>query len=125
MRAACLQAMVLAFCFSLLLAACLLPDREARAGDAAFEQTVQSIKDEWANVFYLMPADEQTPRFEGLLNRVRDLAVRYPASPEPLVLEALVQCGLAAADGGLGALGRINRAREVLNQSLVIDPLAM
>lgn len=97
----------------------------ASAANAIAQQAVQPLKDQWAEVFYRMPPKEQGPKLAVFLTQARDLVRRYPQAAEPLLMEALVLCSQAGSDGGLGALGKVKEAREVLNRAIAIDPLAM
>jgi tetratricopeptide (TPR) repeat protein len=64
-------------------------------------------------------------KLEAILPRVHALVERYPQEAEPLVMEALVLCTHAAAKPGLGALGQVKRARDLLVKSIGLDPMAM
>jgi len=108
--------------FAWLLA--LSPMADA-TGEAAAVRAVDELKTAWAEIFYRQPRDQQTPKLKALLPRVRELARRYPQAAEPLIMETLILCALAAADGGFGALGKLRDARELLEKSLKLDPLAM
>jgi tetratricopeptide (TPR) repeat protein len=93
--------------------------------EPAARQAVQRIEEEWAEIFYRLPLAAQAKKLAPLLPRLQALAHHYPVAAEPLVMEALVLCALAAADTGLGSLGRVERARALLVKSLALDPLAM
>jgi len=95
------------------------------ATDSQAQAAVQPLKDEWAEVFYRMPTKQQATQLEVFLTRARELVKRYPQAAEPLLMEALVLCSQAGVDGGLGALGKVKAAREVLNRAISLDPLAM
>ncbi len=86
---------------------------------------MQSLQDEWADIFYLLPADEQAGKFETLLPRVHALVERYPQEAEPLVMEAYVLCTYAAAEFSLSSLSKVARARDLLIKSIAINPKAM
>lgn len=106
----------------LLMMAVALPGLATEPG---IRQVVQSIEEEWAQIFYRLPADQQAGKLTALLPRLEALAARHPRDAEPLVMESLVLCSLAAAEGGFKALKRVERARELLIKSLTLDPLAM
>lgn len=89
------------------------------------EQQVQTLEDEWAEIFYHQPTSRQGALFEALLPRVRAVKTRYPQRAEPLILEAIVLCTYAAADWGLSSLSRIGEARGLLVKSIDLDPKAM
>ncbi|MGZ4959611.1 MAG: hypothetical protein ACXV7J_10180 [Methylomonas sp.] len=95
------------------------------AADPTVQQLVQNLQDEWSNIFYRLPADEQAEKFEALLPRVHALVEQYPQEAEPLVLEAHVLCTYAAAEFGLGSLRKVARARELLVKAIAINPAVM
>lgn len=86
---------------------------------------VQQIQDEWAEVFYKLPSRQQVAPFKALLERTRALRERYPDRAEPLVMEAIILCTLAASDWGFDSLSRLQDARELLIQSIDRNPRAM
>lgn len=95
------------------------------AAESDAQQAVQSLKEQWAEVFYLMPADQQGPKLDQFLTRAKALVERYPKAAEPLLMEALVLCSQAGSQGGLAALSRVREARDVLTRAISLDPLAM
>ena len=97
---------------------------EARA-DPGVEDAVQVLEDEWGEVFYKLPSDQQAPRFKALLPRVQALQDKYPKRAEPLILEAIVLCTLASTEWGFSSLTRLRKARELLIRSIDFDPKAM
>lgn len=86
---------------------------------------VQQIEDEWAEVFYKLPSRQQVAPFKDLLVRTRALRDIYPQRAEPLVMEAIILCTLAASDWGFDSLSRLQDARELLIRSIDRDPRAM
>ncbi len=95
------------------------------AAEPVVYQHVQSLHDEWSDIFYRLPVDQQAEKFEALLPIVHSLIERYPHEAEPLVMEALVLCTYAATEFSLGALSKVKRARDLLVKSIDIDPTAM
>ena len=89
------------------------------------EEAIQVLQDEWAEVFYRLPENQQTGRYESLLTRVKAVEQEYPARAEPLILEAIILCTYAAAEWGLDSLTRVRTARELLVKSIDLDPKAM
>lgn len=86
---------------------------------------VNALYDEWAEAFYRLPSDAQEDKYNDLLPRIRALKGQYPKRAEPLILEAITLCTLAAADWGFSSLSRINEARDLLAKSIDLDPKAM
>ncbi len=95
------------------------------AAESSAHQLVQSLHDEWADIFYRLPEDEQAVKYEDLLPRVHSLVERYPQEAEPLIVEAFVLCTYAATEFNLGSLRKVERARELLVKSIALNPSAM
>jgi tetratricopeptide (TPR) repeat protein len=95
------------------------------AAEPSVHQLVQSLQDEWSDIFYRLPVDEQAGKYEALLPRVHALVERYPLEAEPLVMEAYVLCTYAATNFSLGSLRKVERARELLVKSIGLNPTAM
>ncbi len=110
---------------AVILALASLVPPNASAAEPAVHAQVERLHDEWADIFYRQPADAQADRFRELLPRVHALVARYPKEAEPLVLEAMLLCTYASAEFGLGALSKVERARELLVKSIALDPRAM
>jgi tetratricopeptide (TPR) repeat protein len=119
------QTLKLPYLLRATLAFVILVPAHGVAAELGVHQRVQSLQDEWANIFYRLSEDEQAPKLEALLPRAHALVERYPQEAEPLVMEALVLCTHAAAKPGLGALGEVERARDLLVKSIGLDPMAM
>lgn len=83
------------------------------------------IDAEWAEAFYHTPDHQKAPRLKALLVRAQRLHERFPQHAEPLILEAIVLCSLAGVDWGLNSLAQLERSRDLLIQSIDIDPRAM
>jgi tetratricopeptide (TPR) repeat protein len=111
--------------FRAVLALTIFASVPGVAAEPDVHQLVQSLHDEWSDIFYCLPVDVQTEKFEVLLPRVHALVERYPQEAEPLVMEALVLCTYAATEFSLGALSKVERARELLVKSIGLDPTAM
>ncbi len=93
--------------------------------DPKIGEMTRTLNDEWAEIFYHLPSASQAEKFKALLVKIRGFKAQYPKRAEPLILEAITLCTLAAADWGLSSLTRINEARELLIKSIDIDPKAM
>lgn len=93
-------------------------------GKADFE-TIQKIKNQWEQIFYTTPEDQQVPQLKPLSAKADALIEQFPDFAEPLILAALIQCSLAANEGGFSALGYVKKARKFVERALRINPLAM
>lgn len=89
------------------------------------EAALADIAHEWARATYATPDDRRVAAFESTLAAAERTAQQYPASAEPRVWEAIVLASLANAEGGIGALGRAKRSRDLLLEAEKIDPGAM
>jgi tetratricopeptide (TPR) repeat protein len=120
---------VISFCrifiCQVVLFAAVIPGSYASTVDLEIHDAVQLIKDEWAHIFYELPADMQPYELAALLPRAEALVRRYPYAAEPLLMEALVLCALAGAEGGFAALGKVRQARDLIERAISIEPLAM
>ncbi len=94
-------------------------------GNPGFEETERSLNDQWSEIFYHSPANQQAGKFKALLSKIRAFRDSNPKRAEPLILEAITLCTLAAADWGISSLTRVNEARELLEKSIDLDPKAM
>jgi tetratricopeptide (TPR) repeat protein len=54
-----------------------------------------------------------------------ELASQYPTAAEPLVWQAIILSSEAGIEGGLGALGKVTRARDLLLRAEQINPNAL
>lgn len=88
-------------------------------------KVIQEVKDEWESAFYSLPPDQQEPVLKTLSMKTETLIQKYPNAAEPYLVAGLVQCSLAANEGGFGALGRVKKARQYVQQAMAKDPLAM
>jgi tetratricopeptide (TPR) repeat protein len=95
------------------------------AQPTSFEETFQGLEDEWGEIFYHLQPDQQADKFKSLLPRVQELKLRNPQRAEPLILEAVVLCTLAASDWGISSLTRLSQARDLLVESIDLNPKAM
>jgi len=86
---------------------------------------IQDVKDEWEMTFYTLPPDQQEPILKTLSMKADTLIQKYPDAAESYLLAGLIQCSLAANEGGFSALGRVKKARQFVLQAMDKDPLAM
>lgn len=108
--------------FLLLLTAFSTTVRALTAPDL---KIIQDVKDEWEATFYSLPPDQQEPILKTLSMKADTLIQKYPDAAEPYLVAGLIQCSLAANEGGFSALGRVKKARQFVMQAMEKDPLAM
>ena len=107
------------------LALTILASVPGVAAEPSVHQLVQSLHDEWSDIFYRLPVDEQAEKYESLLPRIHNLVEHHPKEAEPLVMEAFVLCTYAATEFSLGSLRKVERARELLVKSIALNPMTM
>ena len=86
---------------------------------------IQGVKDEWETTFYSLPQEQQAPILKTLSMKADTLIQKYPDAAESYLVAGLIQCSLAANEGGFSALGRVKKARQFVLQAMEKDPLAM
>ena len=94
----------------------------AFANDSAMPQDVSAIAHRWAFISYQMPEKEREEAFKTLAAEADQLASASPDKAEPLVWEAIVLASYAKAQGGMGALSKARKARDLLLAAKKIDP---
>lgn len=92
---------------------------------AGMDEDVLSIQQRWAQVNYATEKDAQDDAFKALTDNARLLVEKNPGKAEPLVWLAIIMSSDAGATGGLGALGKVKEARNLLEQAEQIDPEAL
>ena len=92
----------------------------ARA-DAVMDE-VSTFRAQWdqANFEFKDKAREQA--LEKLTQEAHAISMAHPGRAEPLIWEAIALSSYAGAKGGLGALGLVKQARDLLLQAEKIDP---
>jgi tetratricopeptide (TPR) repeat protein len=110
-------AIILGILFSLI--------HPAQAENTPNPTTIQIIKNEWETTFYATPEDQQLALLKPLSIKAESLIQQFPQRAEPLIVAALIQCSLAANEGGFSALGHVKKARSFVERALAINPLAM
>lgn len=79
----------------------------------------------WADAYYQLPEAKKESAFEVLIQNAESLTARYAGHAEPMVWEAIVISSAAKFEGGLGALDKIKRARDLLLAAEKIDASAL
>jgi tetratricopeptide (TPR) repeat protein len=94
----------------------------AFASDSMMPQDVAAIAHRWAFISYQMPEKEREEAFKNLAAEADRLASASPGRAEPLVWEAIVLASYAKVQGGMGALSKVRKARDLLLAAKRIDP---
>jgi len=97
----------------------------AQAVPANLDDAIFDVAHRWAKVTYQTPEAERETAFNGVIAEARQVAQAYPGRAEPLVWQAIVLSSAAKAQGGLGALGKVKEARDLLLAAEKINPTAL
>jgi tetratricopeptide (TPR) repeat protein len=104
------------------LAAAALP---ALAHNDPLYPKLLDIQHQWAHIKYQLPTDDQGDAFSKLETQAAALDKQYPQRAEPKVWEAIVLSTHAGVEGGLGALSKVRKARDLLLAAEKIQPYAL
>ena len=101
----------------------VLVSSTARA--APVDDAVAELSHHWAQITYQTPAGDRAAAYKTLADAAAQVEQRYPNHAGPLIWEAIVLGSWAKADGGLSALGKVKKARDLLLAAEKIDPNAL
>lgn len=80
------------------------------------------IQHEWAKARYQTPENAQEKAFELLIEQAGDLVNDQPGSAAAKVWLAICLSTDAGVNGGMGALGKVKKAKTLLEEAERIDP---
>jgi tetratricopeptide (TPR) repeat protein len=103
--------------FATALMACL--SVVAQAADLDHLQT------RWAEIHYQLPSEQQAGAYASLAAEAESLVRSDPDNAPVLIWQGIILSSWAGAEGGLGALDKVKRARSALERALEIDALAL
>jgi len=83
------------------------------------------LQSRWAEIRYHLPAEQQVAAYASLAAEAESLAHVDPDNAALLIWQGIILSSWAGAEGGLGALDKVKRARSVLEKALAIDALAL
>ncbi len=89
------------------------------------DDAIADIGHRWAAITYTLPQAQKSDAYDALAATSQQLAETNPSRAEPLVWEAIALSGAAKAHGGLGALSRAKKARDLLLSAQTIDANTM
>ncbi|MBL4789928.1 MAG: hypothetical protein JKY60_13100 [Kordiimonadaceae bacterium] len=96
----------------------------AAAGDQV--TALRTIQQEWARIKYQTPDENTQEEQIKALSAAAALAVEHhQGEADYLIWHAIVLATQAGMDGGLGALGKVKRARKLLERAEKIDSAAL
>jgi len=88
----------------------------------SLDATVQSIETEWASIFYDSNNQNKLVSFDKLLAKADQLSAQFPNSSEVLFWQAVIMATVAEHQDGFTALQSVNRAKELLEDAIKINP---
>lgn len=97
----------------------------AAAQNDEVAEAIVNLQHRWEVIKYQTEEKKQEAAYETLAKEAHQLSTRYADRAEPRVWEAIILSTYAGAKGGLGALGLVKDARELLLQAEKIDAGAL
>lgn len=91
----------------------------------ALSPEVSQLQQEWADIKYALPVDQQEKRFATLAKTAEQVASKRANDPEALIWFGIVESSYAGAKGGLGALSLVKNAKKSFERAIEIDPNAL
>jgi tetratricopeptide (TPR) repeat protein len=93
--------------------------------DAVMEQ-ISYLQKEWARIKYqVAEKDSQLEAIRKLGERAAQVTAQYQDRPEPKIWEGIILSTYAGIDGGLGALGKVKRAKRLFETAIKQNPQAL
>ena len=108
-----------------LLLAALLAFPALPAVAAELTPDVVAVRDRWAEVKYVLPAEQRDAAFEALAKQAETARAAAPKDAAALIWEGIVLSSWAGESGGLGALGLVKRARKDFEAAIAVEPGAL
>ena len=110
----------------LLLVGLCFPFAALAADTTGLDSRLLELQRAWAHVNYEVQGDDaQANAFEALEKRAAALVADYPDRAEPLIWDGIILSSQAGAQGGLGALGLVKKARKDYERAIDIDSGAL
>ena len=91
----------------------------------SMDSTVHDLQKQWAIANYETPDVDIEKTFAQLIEKAEQTVKNYPQQAEPLIWNAIIVSTDAGKSGGLGALGKVKKARELLLEAEKINPNAL
>lgn len=93
--------------------------------DSTAQQRLAAIQLQWANIQYQVVESQRAAAFEQLAAQADAFAKERPDAAETWIWSGIVTSSWAGAQGGLGALGKVKKARADFEHALALDPQAL
>lgn len=89
------------------------------------DKGLHTLQKTWAEINYLMPADDREAAFTQLMSQAEQMLQASPSKTEYRVWLGIIQSSAAGAKGGLGALSLAKAAKASFEQAIEQDPNAL
>jgi len=89
------------------------------------DKAIAQLQKDWAMANYQTDAANTEQAFENLTKSAEKIISDYPNKAEPLIWKAIIVSSDAGKNGGLSALSKVKRARELLLKAETINPQAL
>lgn len=119
------QHKVLSVFVPLLMAGGVMLLNAAPARADAANDAVGELQHAWAKAYYLVPEKQKETAFKELAAKAHQATLANPGRVEPMIWEAIILSSYAKFAGGLGALGMVKEARDLLLQAEKDKPDAL
>ncbi len=86
---------------------------------------VVRVQQDWAEIKYKQPKNQQEQKFASLLKIAEDYVSKAQNDPEILIWYGIVEASYAGARGGLGALGNVKNAKKSFERAIELKPTAL
>lgn len=97
----------------------------AMSAALAVNPEVARLQQDWAEIKYKQPKNQQEQKFAVLLKMAEETAAKAPNDPEVLIWYGIIEASYAGARGGLGALGNVKNAKKSFERAIEIKSSAL
>lgn len=91
----------------------------------AVSPEVSRMQQDWAEIKYKQPKNQQEQKFASLLKIAEDYASKAQNDPEVLIWYGIIEASYAGARGGIGALGNVKNAKKSFERAIELKPAAL
>lgn len=106
---------------TLLLCAVFISAIPANA-EQSLDEGIQALQKSWAIANYATEENQQDAAFTKLTEQAKVLTAAFPDKAQPYVWQAIITSTHAGVSGGFSALGKVKKARKLLEKAESIDP---
>ena len=92
---------------------------------ATLDEDIHELQTKWAHIKYQTTEGRQDEAFVRLTERAEQIEALYADRAEPKIWHAIILSTHAGTSGGFSALGKVKRARALLEDAERIDPNAL